>query len=596
MSTRRATGSTSSGQGSRVARSSWLGLPALAWLAAFFAIPIGLVLRGSFGSSVVGAGGVSVDLSEPSLDRFRQVFDGPLLAAFRNTLWISVVGTLTCLVIALPIAYWLAVRAPRRVGSVLLALLILPYWFSALIRSLSLRVLLTPNGLVSEWLQKLGVIDEPLRLVGTRVGVQIGVVYNYLPLMILPLYIAFRRLDPELRQASRDLYGGKWATLGGVTLPLVRPGVLAAIVLVFIPLAGDYVSATVLGGASGAMAGSMVVSQFLNARDWATGSATAVVLIALILGTIAVAAMAEAAIRAAARFSSQLTIPAALRGRGRSPSRRWATPLFAMVCAAIVIQYGPILLAFGHTFSAARTFTQWGGFTLDNYPAAWRDSQITGAVASSFKVAVASTAIAVMVGTLAGIVMGRQSRAPSVRVISIVAPLVLVTPEIVMAVAQLLWLSSLGGPFDNGMLGIDAGAIRMIVAHSIPGTVIVALLVQSVSSSGDRAVEEAAADLGASDLRVFSDITVRQLLPAILAGSFLAFSLSLDTTVVSSFLSSADTLTYPALLLAQVRTGASPPLVVGGFLITAVTLLSLAVVAGILGRRSTVRQTIGKLT
>jgi ABC-type spermidine/putrescine transport system permease subunit I len=584
-----------SDQGSRIARSSWLGLPALAWLAVFFAIPVGLVLRGSLGSTVVGVGGVSVDLSEPSLDRFRQVFDGPLLAAFRNTLWISVIGTLACLVLALPIAYWLALRAPKRLGTILLAVLILPYWFSALIRSLSLRVLLTPNGLVSGWLQQLGVIDEPLRLVGTRVGVQIGVVYNYLPLMVLPLYIAFRRLDPEVRTASRDLYGGKWATLGGVTLPLVRPGILAAVVLVFIPLAGDYVSATVLGGASGSMAGSMVVSQFLNARDWATGSATAVVLTALILGTIAVAAIAETAIRMVGRACSRLPTPAAFIGRGRGRSPRWATPMFAMVCGAILFQYGPILLAFGHTFSDARTFTQWGGFTLDNYSAAWRDSQITGAVASSFKVAVASTSIAVLLGTLAGIVMGRRRGAPTGRVLGIAAPLVLVTPEIVMAVAQLLWLSSLRGPFDSGIFGIDAGAIRMVVAHSIPGTVLVALLVQSASSTGDRAVEEAAADLGASELRVFSDVTLRQLLPAILAGGFLAFSLSLDTAVVSSFLSSAETLTYPALLLAQVRTGASPPLVVGGFLITAVTLLLLAVVLGLVSRRMSTRRTVGEM-
>jgi ABC-type spermidine/putrescine transport system permease subunit I len=581
--------------GSRIAASGWLSLPAVAWLALFFLVPAALILRSSFGESAIGASGVSIDLSRLGLDRYRQVFDGPLLSAFRNTLWISVVGTLACLVLALPVAYWLAIRAPRRVGAVLLALLVLPYWISALIRSLSLRILLAPNGLVSGWLQDLGLLDEPLRLVGSRLGVLIGVIYNYLPLMVLPLYIAFRRLDPELRTASRDLYGGKWATLTGVTLPLVRPGVLAAVVLVFIPLAGDYVSATVLGGAKGAMAGSLVVSQFLNARDWATGSATAVVLTGLILGTIAVAAIVEAGLRALAGLAGRVRVPAGLRNRGHGRSPRWATPLFALVCIAVALQYGPILLAFGHTFTDARAFTQWGGFTFENYPAAWQDAQITRAVRNSFEVALASTAIAAVIGTFAGIVMGRRRGAPTVRALAVAAPLVLVTPEIVMAVAQLLWLSTLGGPFDTGLFGVDAGALRMVVAHSVPGAAIVALLVQAVSAASDVSVEEAAADLGASEARIFADVTVRQLLPAILAGSFLAFSLSLDTTVVSSFLATVDTLTYPALLLAQVRNTVSPALAVGGLAITAFTLTSLTVAAGLFAKRSSMRRALGGL-
>jgi spermidine/putrescine transport system permease protein len=144
--------------------------------------------------------------------------------------------------------------------------------------------------------------------------VQLGVVYNYLALMILPLFVALDRLDPAMREASKDLGASRWKTFRQVTLPLAAPGIVAGLLLVFIPLTGDYITALVLGGAKGNMAGVMVASQFTVAQNWALGAAQAVILIALILGTVVVFTLIALVFRTIARASRKLTLPEAAEG------------------------------------------------------------------------------------------------------------------------------------------------------------------------------------------------------------------------------------------------------------------------------------------
>ncbi len=138
-------------------------------------------------------------------------------------------------------------------------------------RTLGWLILLQPNGPLSGVLQDLQLIGGPLDVLDTREAVQFGVVYNYLPLMIFPLFVALDRLDPALREASKDLGASRWKTFRQVTLPLAMPGVVAGLLLVFIPLTGDYITAAVLGGAKGNMVGALVASQFNTAQNWALG-------------------------------------------------------------------------------------------------------------------------------------------------------------------------------------------------------------------------------------------------------------------------------------------------------------------------------------
>ena len=186
--------------------------------------------------------------------------------------------------------------------------MIIPFWTNFLIRTIAWRIVLSPTGFFSNWFQDLGLRDSNLQLLNTRFAVQLGVVYNYLPLMIFPLFVALDRLDPALREASKDLGANRVRTFFQVTLPLAAPGIVAGLLLVFIPLTGDYITAAVLGGAKGNMAGALVASQFLQAQNRALGSAVAVVLIASILVCIAVAALDRG--RRARRA------PASTRGHG----------------------------------------------------------------------------------------------------------------------------------------------------------------------------------------------------------------------------------------------------------------------------------------
>jgi spermidine/putrescine transport system permease protein len=252
-----------------------LAIPAWIWYVVFFAVPVALVVVSSFGQKVPGSAG-RVELSDPSFDQYREALSDTFFTVMRQTMRTAIVGTALCLVVAFPVAYYLATKVSPRFRGLLLGLLMIPFFTNFLIRTLSWRIVLAPQGFLSNWLVDVGVRDTPLQVLDTRAAVQLGVVYNYLPLMIFPLFVALDRLDPALREAS---------------IPLAMPGIVAGLVLVFVPLSGDYITAAILGGAKGNMAGALVASQFLQAQNPALGAAIAVVLILailLVLGAFAV--------------------------------------------------------------------------------------------------------------------------------------------------------------------------------------------------------------------------------------------------------------------------------------------------------------------
>jgi spermidine/putrescine transport system permease protein len=285
-----------------------LALPAWAWLLFFFVAPVALVFWYSFGFKPGVFGTHSNEVL--SLDRYAEAMQGPFAATFKNTLQIGLVGTLLTLLIGFPFAYWIAVKVPARWRGLVLGLVMVPFWTNFLVRTMGWRLILSPEGLLSGFLQDVGVLGEPLAILYTRTAVQIGVVYNYLPLMVLPIFVALDRMDPALREASKDLGAGRWRTLWQVTVPLAAPGIAAGLLLVFIPLMGDYITAVVLGGAKGNMIGQLVATQFQSAQNWALGSAMAVLLIVVILATVAVAAVLVLVLRTALRFRRRITIEA----------------------------------------------------------------------------------------------------------------------------------------------------------------------------------------------------------------------------------------------------------------------------------------------
>ena len=266
----------------------FLAVPAWAWLIAFFVLPVATVVYFSFGYKPGLFGTHATDVL--SLDRYREALSPTFFTTFTNTLRVGVLGTLICLVIGIPMAYWMAVKVSPGKRAFLLALVIVPFWTNFLVRTIGWQVILAPEGWLSGILQTLGLRESPLAVLYTRSAVLLGVVYNYLPLMILPLFVAFDRVGPALREASKDLGADRWRTFTRVTLPMARPGIIAGVLLVFIPLMGDYITATVLGGARGNMVGQLVASQFQAAQNWALGSAMAVLLILVIAVSVLVGA------------------------------------------------------------------------------------------------------------------------------------------------------------------------------------------------------------------------------------------------------------------------------------------------------------------
>ena len=264
-----------------------LSFPTWAYALFFFIIPVAFVIFYSFGYKPDEFTAVATD--HLSLDRYPEAMSASFVSTFFATLRISILGTFLCLVIALPFAYWLAIKVSPAKRSLALALVMVPFWTNFLVRTLGWQIMLSPDGFLSNWMMSLGLLDGPLDILYTRSAVQIGVVYNYLPLMILPLFVAIDSAGKKLREASYDLGAGKVTTFLKVTLPMALPGVVSGCLLVFIPLNGDYVTATVLGGASGSMVGQLIAAQFNTAQNWALGAAMAMI---LILATVVVVGVA----------------------------------------------------------------------------------------------------------------------------------------------------------------------------------------------------------------------------------------------------------------------------------------------------------------
>jgi len=254
-----------------------IGLPSYFYLVLFFAVPLVIVLVYSFATRTrTGA----TELANWNLDSWARVFDEiPRQVAFRS-LWLAALTTVISLLASYPFAYWIATRSAR-VRAVLLILVMIPFWSNFLVRTYAMKFLMGSDGPVSLISQAMG--GEPVRILFTLPAVLIGLVYGYMPFMILPLYAALERMDWSLVEAARDLYAGGWAAFRKVTLPLSMPGVVAGSVLVFIPALGAYVTPAILGGGRPPLLGDYIVGQFLTARNWPFGSALSMMVMLVML-------------------------------------------------------------------------------------------------------------------------------------------------------------------------------------------------------------------------------------------------------------------------------------------------------------------------
>jgi spermidine/putrescine transport system permease protein len=259
-----------------------IGLPAIAMLTVLFAIPLIIVVVNSFGTRTRTG---RTDLSSLNVGAYQRLMDPLVLEIAARSIGYALLTTVICLAVGYPFAYHLATRSPRA-RAVLLVLVMLPFWSNFLVRTYAWRVLLGSDGPFVSTLELLGLPE--VRLLFTPFAIVLGLVYGFLPFMVLPLYAALERIDSTLIEAARDLHASGWGAFREVTLPLSRPGIIAGSVLVFIPSFGAYVTPELLGGSRTTMVGSYVVRQFLSARDWPFGSALSVTILAVMLLATAV--------------------------------------------------------------------------------------------------------------------------------------------------------------------------------------------------------------------------------------------------------------------------------------------------------------------
>ena len=277
------------------------------WLLFFFLVPFFIVLKISLSEPTMsmppysptfdladGIGGLFEGIKQFSISNYLWLTQDALyINAYLSSFFIAFVSTLFALIIGFPLAYGMA-RAPAMLRPTLLMLVILPFWTSFLIRVYAWIGILKPEGLLNQFLMALGIIDTPLIILNTDTAVYIGIVYSYLPFMVLPIYSSLERMDYSLIEAALDLGCKPISAFWQVTFPLAIPGVVAGCLLVFIPAMGEFVIPDLLGGSRTLMIGKTLWNEFFNNRDWPVSSAVAVILLLLLVVPIVLFQQAQA--------------------------------------------------------------------------------------------------------------------------------------------------------------------------------------------------------------------------------------------------------------------------------------------------------------
>jgi len=272
-------------------RTRWsLVAPAMFVIGIFGIVPLLIILIYSF--LVAGSyGGVEWKFTTDAYVSFlfeRDIFDGTFkfvpdyLEIFWRSIWLAALTTVTCLLVGFPTAYFMATR-PASQRNYWVFLITLPFWTNLLIRTYAIMLIIRDEGLVNDALRGVGLIDKPLHLLYTNFAIILGLLYSFLPFMVLPLYSSLEKLDFRLVEAGFDLYATRRKVLWRIIIPLAKPGIIAGCLLVFIPALGAYITPLILGGGGELMIGNLIALQFGTSRNWPFGSAQALILMAAVM-------------------------------------------------------------------------------------------------------------------------------------------------------------------------------------------------------------------------------------------------------------------------------------------------------------------------
>lgn len=256
-----------------------MALPAVLWLVGFFILPLFIVL----GVSVLTRGSRGAFYSLPlTLEYYARALSPTYAGVLIDSVWIAFQTMIICLLAGYPLAYFISTRKRNWARQFAFFLVILPFWTNFLVRTYAWRLILGNEGIINSALINLGAIAEPLELLNTRGAVLIGLVYGFLPFMILPIYASIERFDFRLVDAAFDLGANDWRAFTRVLLPLTLPGVVAGCILVFIPAIGSFITPDLLGGTQGLMIGNLIQGQFRGTGNWPLGAATSMIMLGVV--------------------------------------------------------------------------------------------------------------------------------------------------------------------------------------------------------------------------------------------------------------------------------------------------------------------------
>jgi spermidine/putrescine transport system permease protein len=486
--------------------------PSSIWFLIMLVMPLVVVAIFSFGERAP-AGGYTASFT------FEQYANLPArLKAFQNTLTLAPLGTVLTLLVAYPLAYYLAVKAPSRWKLALLVLVIVPFWTSLLIRTYAWIFILGGRG-IPTLLEFIGI--EGVRLINTPTAVVIGIVYIYLPLMVFPIFVSLEKLDKRLLEASKDLGGSPFRTFLQITLPLSIPGMATGCMLVFILLMGEFLIPAILGGGKVFFIGNALVDLFLQSRNWPFGAAVATTLVIIMLVIVSIymrLMMRVSAHRDATLFHSRVSVPV--------HSNRDHRP--------VQLQRGPA------RERAQGPFGQMAALALQ---------RIKGPLKAIFD---GMIYISIMIP---GIVIGIATLVALVSVFDVLNPII-----------ADVWLGDKAPKLELGMISV-------IAAHTLFTMSLVIVIVRARIAGMDRALIEASTDLYASPWATFRQVTLPQLAPAILAGFLLSFTFSFDDFIISFFVAGPNT-TLPIYVFSSIRRGITPEVNAIGAMVMGASLAS----------------------
>ena len=524
--------------------------PGGGWLLLFFLVPLGTIVYTSLQSGGLLLGGF----------RFTWEFSNYAEALSQNgeffarSLQYSAIVTVIAILVSYPMTYWIAFHGGRW-KTPLLFLILAPFFVSFVIRTVQWGFLLGDQGLILGTLKDLGLLPGDFHVLATPGAVIAGITYNFLPFAALPLYASLDRIDKRHVEAAKDLYASRWQAFRTVVFPLSLPGIVAAAILTFVPAAGDFINADVLGGPGTSMIGNVIVSKFLSQADYPEAAALSVILMIMML--------VLATLYARALGSEEATAELAPMFKGGAPVARHkrATRFILPVYTIAVITYlsSPILVMILYGFNNVpndRQSSKFFGFTLQWYANLFAEKGLTEALITSLWIAPVSALIATLLGTFMGLALGRY-RFLGQQATNFVILLAIAVPEIVFGASLLSLFVAVQAPL---------GPWSILVSHIGFSIAFVAITVRARVQGLDRSLEDSAQDLFAGPVSAFLRITLPLILPGILAGFLLAFVLSLDDFVITSFVR-GQTNTFPIWVFGASRIGVPPQVNVMGTLL-----------------------------